>query len=145
VNIVATVRSDMTAAMKAAQRDRAGALRLVLAELQRAEKEGGDPVAVLRRERKRREESAATYREAGRDELARQEAFEAEVIAGYLPAELSDDDLAEIVRQAVAETGAEGPHDMGRVMKAAMGQVAGRADGRRVSAQVKEALGALHA
>jgi uncharacterized protein YqeY len=135
------VKQDLTTAMKAGERDRVGALRLVLSELQKAEKEGSsDEVAVLRRERKRRHESAAAFRDGGRPELAQAEEAEAEVIAGYLPAELSDDELRAIVADAVAETGASSPKDMGQVMKAAMPRVAGRADGRRVSALAQEAL-----
>jgi uncharacterized protein len=135
------VKQDLTTAMKAGERDRVGALRLVLSELQKAEKEGSsDEVAVLRRERKRRQESATAFREGGRPELADAEEAEAEVIAGYLPAELSDDELRAIVAEAVAESGASSPKDMGQVMKAAMPRVAGRADGRRVSALAQEAL-----
>jgi uncharacterized protein len=135
------VKQDLTTAMKAGERDRVGALRLVLSELQKAEKEGSsDEVAVLRRERKRRQESATAFRDGGRPELAEAEDAEAEVIAGYLPAELSDDELRAIVADAVAETGAASPKDMGQVMKAAMPRVAGRADGRRVSAIAQQAL-----
>jgi uncharacterized protein YqeY len=118
-----------------------GALRLVLSELQKAAKEGGDDeLAVLRRERKRRHESAQAFRAAGRGELADAEESEAAIIEGYLPAELSDEELRGIVEAAIAEAGAESPKDMGQVMKAAMPKVAGRADGKRVSALVQEAL-----
>ena len=89
---------------------------------------------MLRRERKRRHEAATAFRDGGRAELAEAEEAEAEVIEAYLPAELSDDELRAIVAEAVAETGASSPKDMGQVMKAAMPQVAGRADGKRVSA-----------
>jgi uncharacterized protein YqeY len=127
--------------MKAGQKDRVSALRLVLSELQKAAKEGdGDELAVLRRERKRRLDAAAQFRDGGRGELAAQEEGEAELIAGYLPAELSDAELDAIVADALAETGASAPQDMGRAMKAAMARVAGRADGKRVSARVQEAL-----
>jgi uncharacterized protein YqeY len=139
--IADTVKQDLTAAMKAGEKDRVGALRLVLSELQKAAKEGGDDeLAVLRRERKRRHESARAFRDAGRDELATAEESEAALIEGYLPAELSDDELRAIVEQAVAEAGAESPKDMGQVMRAAMPKVDGRADGKRVSALVQEAL-----
>ena len=135
------VRQDLTSAMKAGEKDRVGTLRYVLSELQKATKEGdGDELAVLRRERKRRHESATAFREGGRDDLAAAEEAEALVIQDYLPAELSDADLRELVRDAVAETGATGPKDMGRVMGAAMEKAAGRADGRRVSALAQEAL-----
>jgi uncharacterized protein YqeY len=135
------VKQDLTSAMKAGEKDRVGALRLVLSELQKADKEGSaDELAVLRRERKRRHEAASAFREGGRPELAEGEEAEAEIIAAYLPAELSDDELRAIVRDAVAETGATSPKDMGSVMKAAMPRVEGRADGKRVSALVQEAL-----
>jgi hypothetical protein len=139
--LVDRVKQDLTAAMKGGERERVGALRLVLSELQKAEKDGsGDELAVLRRERKRRLESAAAFRGAGRDELADGEEGEARVIEAYLPAELSDDELAAIVSAAIAETGASSPRDVGGVMRVAMGRVDGRADGRRVSARVQEAL-----
>ena len=133
------VKQDLTSAMKAGEKDRVGALRLVLSELQKAAKEGSgdDEVAVLRRERKRRQESATAFREGGRPELAEAEDAEAQIIAAYLPAELSDDELRAIVAEAVAESGAESPRDMGNVMKLVMPQVKGRADGKRVSAAVK--------
>jgi uncharacterized protein YqeY len=135
------VRQDLTSAMKAGDKDRVGTLRFVLSELQKAAKEGGgDELAVLRRERKRRQESAGVFREGGRDDLAAAEEAEAAVIEEYLPSELPDDELAGLVREAVAETGATSPKDMGRVMKAAMPKIAGRADGRRVSAAVQQAL-----
>jgi len=135
------VKQDLATAMKAGEKDRVSALRLVLSELQKAAKEGGgDEQAVLRRERKRRQESARAFRDGGRTELATAEEAEAEIIAGYLPAELSDEELRAIVSDAVAETGAASPKDMGLVMKAAMPRVAGRADGKRVSGLVQEAL-----
>jgi uncharacterized protein len=138
-----TVKTDMTAAMKAGDRKRTQALRLVLSELQKAEKEGGaDEVAVLRRERKRRDDAAEAYRDAGRTELAEQEEYEAGVITEYLPAELSDDELDAIVAGAVEQTGASSPQDMGKVMGVVMGKVAGKADGKRVSAKVREKLSA---
>jgi uncharacterized protein YqeY len=146
VTLVEQVRADVNQAMKAAQRDRAAALRLVLSELQKAAKEGGgDELAVLRRERKRRLEAAQQFRDAGRAELADQEESEAELIEAYLPAELDDAELDALISQAVTDTGASGPQDMGQVMKAVMAQVAGRADGKRVSARVRQALEAASA
>jgi uncharacterized protein len=139
--IADTVKQDLATAMKAGEKDRVSALRLVLSELQKAEKDGGgDELAVLRRERKRRLESARAFQDADRPELARGEEAEAELIAGYLPAEMGDDELRAIVAAAVAEAGATSAGDMGMVMKAAMPKVAGRADGKRVSALVREAL-----
>src|SRR5437667_1399085 len=127
--------------MKARDRDRVAALRLVLSELQKAAKEGdGDELAVLRRERKRRREAEQAYREAGRDDLAGGEAFEARAIEAYLPAELSDAELETLVRRGIEATGAESQRDMGKVMRHVIEAAGGRADGRRVSDKVKEAL-----
>lgn len=135
------LRSDMTAALKAGDKQRVGALRLVLSELQKATKEGSDDEqAVLRRERKRRIDAAEQFEQAGRSELSQQERYEAELIGGYLPAELPDDELRELVRRAIADTGASGPRDMGQVMKAVMAASGGRAEGKRASSLVREAL-----
>ena len=135
------VKQDVVSAMKEGDKDRVQALRMVLSELQKAAKEGdGDETAVLRRERKRRQESARAFREGGRAELAAAEESEAELIGGYLPSELSDEELDSIVAGAIAETGAVEMKQMGVAMKAAMAKVAGRADGSRVSARVKAAL-----
>jgi uncharacterized protein len=140
--LVDQIKQDVTTAMKAGDRDRVGALRLVLSELQKAAKEGdADEQAVLRRERKRRRESETAYRDAGRAELAEAEAYEAGVIEAYLPAELGDDELDALVARAIEETGAEGPRDMGKAIKHVMTAAGGRADGKRVSTKVKEALG----
>ena len=139
--IAEQIKTDVATAMKAGDRDRVVALRLVLSELQKAAKEGGaDEEAILRLERKRRRESEAVYRDAGRDELAATEAYQAGVIEAYLPAEPGDDELEALVRQAIAETGAEGPRDMGRVIKQVLAAAGGRADGRKVSTKVKELL-----
>jgi hypothetical protein len=143
VTLADRVKQDLTDAMRAGERDRVGRLRLVLSELQKAQKEGsGDEQAVLRRERKRRLDAAQQFRDAGRAELADGEEAEAELIGGYLPAELSDGELRSVVERAVADAGAGSPSDLGLVMKAVMPAVAGRADGRRVSAAVREVLGA---
>jgi uncharacterized protein len=142
VAVIDQVRTDMTTAMKAGEKERVGALRLVLSELQKAVKDGtGDELAVLRRERKRRLEAAAQFRDGGRPELADQEETEARLIEAYLPAELGDAELDTLIAAAIAETGATGPKDMGQVMKAVMAKSGGRADGKRASARVREALG----
>ncbi|MDP9134361.1 MAG: GatB/YqeY domain-containing protein [Actinomycetota bacterium] len=139
--VVDQVQEDARSALKAGDRERAGALRLIASELQKAVKDGGDDeVAVLQRERKRRLESATAYRDGGRDDLAATEESEAELIAGYMPEQLGDVELAAIVASAVAESGASSARDMGGVMKLVMPQVRGRADGKRVSAAVKEKL-----
>jgi uncharacterized protein YqeY len=129
--------------MKARDRDRAAALRLVVDVLQQDAKLGkGDEVAVLQRERKKRVEAAEAYEGAGRAEQAAAERFEAELIEGYLPTQLSDEELTGLVEAAIAETGASEQRQMGEVMSAVMPKVGGRADGKRVSAAVREKLGA---
>jgi uncharacterized protein YqeY len=141
VQIADRIKADVASALKAGERDRVAALRLVLSELQKAAKDGqDDELAVLRRERKRRREAEQAYREAGRSDLADAEAFEAGAIEAYMPAELSDNELDELVRQALAETGAQSQRDMGKAIKHVMAAAGGRADGRRVSTKVKEAL-----
>jgi uncharacterized protein YqeY len=143
MTLIEQVRADMTSAMKAKEKERVGALRLVLSELQKAAKDGSDDeLAVLRRERKRRLEAATQFRDAGRPELAEQEESEATLIETYLPAEIDDTELDAIVAAAITETGASQPKDMGQVMKAVMAKAGGRADGKRASARVREALSA---
>jgi uncharacterized protein YqeY len=139
--ILERVQADTREAMKAGERERVGALRMVTNALQQEAKEGGgDEVAVLRRERKRRQEAAEAYREGGSADRAEAEEAEAEVISAYLPAELSDEELAEIVNAAIADSGAKDPSEMGKAMGAAMPKVDGRADGKRVSAMVRDRL-----
>jgi uncharacterized protein YqeY len=139
--ILERVQTDTREAMKAGERDRVGALRMISNALQQDAKEGkGDEVAVLRRERKRRLEAATAFREGGGDERAAAEEAEAELIEAYLPAEISDDELAKIVDAAVSEAGVSDPKEMGKVMGIVMPKVDGRADGNRVSAAVRERL-----
>jgi uncharacterized protein YqeY len=143
VSVLEQVQSDVRTAMKARDRGRAAALRMVVDVLQQDAKLGkGDETAVLQRERKKRVEAAEAYEGAGRAEQAAAERFEAELIDGYLPQQLSDEELAELVDAAVAETGASEQKQMGQVMSALMPKLGGRADGRRVSAAVREKLGA---
>jgi uncharacterized protein len=135
------VQDDVRSALKAGDRERVHVLRLIADALQKAEKDdGGDPVEVLQRERKRRLEAAEAYEEGGRGEAAEAERREAEIISAYLPEQLSDEELKEIVGNAVAESGASSPREMGKVMGLVMPHVKGRADGKRVSAAVKEML-----
>ncbi|MFI4991204.1 MAG: GatB/YqeY domain-containing protein [Solirubrobacterales bacterium] len=139
--ILDQIKTDLQGAMRAGEKRRVGALRLVLSELQKAAKEGSDDeLAVLRRERKRRLEAARAYREAGREDLATGEEAEGELIDGYLPAELSEAELESIVAQAVHDSGAQSVKDMGQAMKQAMAVVDGRADGKRVSGLVRASL-----
>jgi uncharacterized protein len=129
--------------MKAGERERVGALRLIASALQQEAKLGTeDEIGVLQRERKKRLEAAKAFEDGGRGEQAEAERFEAELIEGYLPEQLSDEDLAQLVEEAVAETGASEQKQMGQVMSALMPKVGGRADGKRVSAAVREKLGA---
>jgi uncharacterized protein YqeY len=141
VAVLEQVQHDVTEAMKARDRGRVGALRLIVAELQKAAKDGdADEVEVLQRERKRRLEAAEAYRDGGRPELADSEELEAEIIASYMPEQVSDEELDAIVGDAVAESGASSPKEMGKVMSLVMPQVKGRAEGNRVSAIVKGKL-----
>ncbi len=143
MSVLEQVQSDVRTAMKARDKERAGALRMVVDVLQQDAKLGkGDEVAVLQRERKKRVEAAEAYEDAGRAEQAAAERFEAELIEGYLPQQLSDAELAELVEAAVAETGASEQRQMGEVMSALMPKLGGRADGKRVSAAVRAKLGA---
>jgi uncharacterized protein len=141
-SVLEQVQADVRTAMKAGEKDRAGALRMIVDSLQKDAKLGdGDEVAVLQRERKKRLEAAEAYHEAGRTEQAAAEYAEAELIEGYLPQQLSDEELGTLVAAAVEETGAGEQRQMGEVMSALMPKVGGRADGKRVSAAVREALG----
>jgi len=135
------IKADLQNAMRAGDKRKVGALRLVLSELQKAAKEGdAEELAVLRRERKRRLEAAEAFRAGGREDLAGDERDEAELIQAYLPAELSEEELHAIVLKAVSESGASSSKDMGSAMRHAMAAVDGRADGKRVSGAVRAAL-----
>lgn len=141
MSIAEQLRADTVKALKDGDRELSGALRMLTSELQKAEKEGGaDEVAVLQRERKRRLESAKAFRDGDRAELAEQEEREAKLIEGYLPEQISDDELDQLVGDAIAESAAQSLRDMGKVMAIVMAKSAGRADGSRVSALVKERL-----
>jgi len=143
VSILEQVQQDAREALKAGERERASALRLVVDALQQDAKLGkGDEVAVLQRERKKRLEAAEAFRDGNRDEQAAVEQGEADLIEAYLPEQLSDDELVVLVGAAVEEAGAEGPKEMGKVMSIVMPKVGGRADGKRVSQAVRERLGA---
>jgi hypothetical protein len=144
----ATVQSDLHDAMRARDKVRSGVLRMVLTSITNEEVSGKEArelsddevLKVLAKEAKKRKEAATAYRDAGHPERAEAEEAELVVLEAYLPAQLGDEELQAIVAQAVAETGATGMPQMGQVMKAAQGLVAGRADGGRVAAAVKAAL-----
>jgi uncharacterized protein YqeY len=143
MSILEQVQDDVKQAMKAGEKDRVGALRMIVNALQAEEKEGkGDEVAALQRERKRRLDAAEELRKGEREDQAKAEEMEAELIEGYLPDQLSDDELSELVAGAIEESGASEAKDMGGVMKVLMPKVGGRADGKRVSQAVREKLGA---
>jgi uncharacterized protein YqeY len=128
--------------MKAGERDRVGALRMLANALQQEAKLGTeDEVAVLQRERKKRLEAAEAFRRGGREDRAAAEESEAELIDVYLPDQLSDAELVELVNAAIEEAGASGPSEMGKVMSLVMPRVQGRADGKRVSGAVRGRLG----
>ena len=136
-------QADVRTAMKAGERERAAALRMIVDSLQQDANLGkGDEVAVLQRERKKRLEAEQAFRDAGREEQADAESFEAGLIEAYLPDQLSDEELAELVEAAIAETGATERRQMGQVMGALMPKVGGRADGKRISSAVQDRLGA---
>jgi uncharacterized protein YqeY len=140
--ILDRVQADAREALKTGERERAAALRLVVDALQQDAKLGkGDELAVLRRERRKRLEAADAFRGGGRDDQAQAEEAEAELIDAYLPAELSDQELIALVEAAIAESGAGEQRQMGEVMSIVMPKVAGRADGKRVSAAVRQRLG----
>jgi uncharacterized protein len=143
VTILEQVQADVRTAMKSGERERAAALRMVVDALQQDAKLGeGDEIAVLQRERKKRLEAAEAYRDGGRGEQAEAEDSEAELIDAYLPEQLSDQELGDLVAAAIEETGATEQSQMGQVMSAVMPKVGGRADGKRVSQVVRERLGA---
>ena len=145
-----TIEADLRASMKAQDKARTSALRMVVAALKnRAVADGLGPQGrlddevvqkVLASELKRRKEAAEAYRDAGREEQAASEEAEATIYETYLPEPLSNEELTALVDDAIAEVGADGPKHMGQVMKLAMARTQGRADGARVSALVKQRL-----
>jgi uncharacterized protein len=144
-----TLRSDLTDAIRARDELRSSTLRMALTALTNEEVAGDqarqlsddEVLGILVREAKRRREAATAYDDANRPELAERERAELVVVEGYLPAQLSDEDLSALVAGTIADTGAEGPRAMGQVMKAVQPKVAQRADGARVSAEVRRQLG----
>jgi uncharacterized protein len=143
------LRADLTTAMKARDDTRTRTLRMALTSISNEEVSGAaardlsddEVLKILTREAKRRREAATAFADAGRDEQAAAERAEEQVLAGYLPAQLDDDELTSLVAAAIADTGASGPASMGQVMKLVTAQVAGRAEGSRVAAVVRAQLG----
>jgi len=150
VSLQTQITDDLKTAMKARDRDRMGAIRLLIAAMKNAAVAAGrgpqgdlddDEVQrLLQSEVKRRREAAEAFRTGGRDESAAKEDYEAEVYAEYLPSQLGDDELEAIVDAAIAEVGATERSSMGQVMKAVMAEVGSRADGKRVSGMVGQKL-----
>jgi uncharacterized protein YqeY len=141
MSILERVQADTREAMKAGERGRVGALRMLASALQQDAKLGDDDaVAVLQRERKRRLEAAEAFRKGGSEDRAAAEESEAALIETYLPAQLSDQELDGLINGAIEESGATGPQQMGKVMSVVMPRVRGRADGKRVSAIVRQRL-----
>ena len=146
MSLAERISQDMRAAMKERDKGRVGALRMLGAALKNGEIEAGRPLTeeeeqvVLRRQLKQREESAEAFRKAGREERAASESAEAEIVREYLPEPLSADELAQIVDEALRETGATGIKDMGAVMGRAMALTGGRAQGRELAPLVRERL-----
>jgi hypothetical protein len=144
------LQSDLTTAMKSRDELTASTLRMALTAITTEEVAGkqarrlsdDEVLKVLAREAKKRREAAEAFSGAGRDELAQRERDEGAVLAGYLPAQLGDDELVALVRAAIEESGASGPQAMGQVMKVVQPKVAGRAEGGRVAAEVRRQLGA---
>ena len=144
------LRADLNAAMRARDKVRMRTLRMALSSITNEEVAGAsarqlsddEVLKVLTREARKRREAAEAFGAAGRDEQAAAERAEGEVLAGYLPAQLSDDELSALVAAAITETGASGMPAMGQVMKTLTPRIAGRADGARVAAEVRRRLSA---
>ncbi|HEV7824236.1 MAG TPA: GatB/YqeY domain-containing protein [Mycobacteriales bacterium] len=142
------LETDLVTAMKARDELTTATLRMVIAAVRTEEVAGktarqlsdAEVVAVVGREAKKRREAAEAFDDAGRVELADRERAEGRVLDGYLPAQLTDGELAELVRAAVSEAGASEPRQMGQVMKLLQPRVVGRAEGGRVAAEVKRQL-----
>lgn len=147
--LLGRLRTDLNTAMKARDELSLATLRMALAAVQvesvagetARELSDDEVLAVLRRESKKRREAAEAFAGAGRTESAERERAEGALLDSYLPTQLDDGDLAELIRAGIAQSGATGPRDMGSAMKAVQAMVAGRADGRRVAAEVRRQLG----
>jgi len=143
-----TLKSDLTEAIRSSDKVVSGTIRMVLTAITNEEVSGKEArvlsdeeiITVLSREAKKRREAAEEFAKAGRTDRAADEKAEGEVIAKYLPAQLSEDDIKKLIADAVASTGAAGPTDMGKVMGALKPKIAGKADGALVSSLVKAAL-----
>jgi uncharacterized protein YqeY len=147
MSLTETINTDIKNAMKAREKEKLAALRAIKsALLLEASKDGSGEVSeeaemkILQKLHKQRKDAAALYEEQNRPDLLEDEVFQAGVIEAYLPAQMSEEEIGEVVKSIIAKTGASSPADMGKVMGAAMGQLAGKADGKIISMLVKKYL-----
>jgi uncharacterized protein YqeY len=147
MSLTETINTDIKNAMKAREKEKLAALRAIKsALLLEASKDGSGEVSeeaemkILQKLHKQRKDAAALYEEQNRPDLLADEVFQAGVIEAYLPAQMSEEEIGEVVKSIIAKTGASSPADMGKVMGAAMGQLAGKADGKIISMLVKKYL-----
>lgn len=146
MTLLSTLNDDMKTAMRAKDKERLAVIRMLKASIQNEEIKVGhvlnddEELTILSREMKQRRDSLAEFENAGRDDLSEKVKVEIAIVEEYLPAQLSDDEIREIVKQAIAETGAASVKEFGKVMGVVMPQVKGKADGNQVNAIVKELL-----
>lgn len=147
MSLTQKINADIKEAMKAREKEKLAALRAIKSALMlEATKEGSDEISeeielkILQKLHKQRKDAAALYQEQGRTDLLEDEVFQATVIEAYLPEQMSEDEIAVVVKEVIAKTGASSPADMGKVMGAVMGKLAGKADGKIISMLVKKHL-----
>ena len=141
------ITTDIKEAMKAREKEKLAALRAIKSALMlEATKDGSGEVSeeagmkILQKLHKQRKDAAALYKEQGREDLLHDEVFQADIIEAYLPAQMSEEEIAVVLKEIITQTGASSPADMGKVMGAAMGRLSGKADGKLISKLVKENL-----
>lgn len=147
MSLTEKINADIKEAMKAREKEKLAALRAIKSALMlEATKEGSGEISeetemkILQKLHKQRKDAAALYQEQGRADLLEDEVFQATVIEAYLPEQMSENEIADVVKEFIAKTGASSPADMGKVMGAVMGQLAGKADGKIISMLVKKHL-----
>ncbi len=146
MGLVDQINGDIKAAMLAKEKEKLAALRAIKSALLLEATSGGGEISeeteikILNKLKKQRLDAANIYREQGREESVQEEEFQAEVIAAYLPAQMSEDEVRKVVEETIAQVGASGPQDMGKVMGPVMGKLSGKADGKLISTLVKEVL-----
>ena len=146
MNLRLQIKDDIKTAMKAKETEKRDALRLLDSALkqievdERKELNDDDVMAIIAKQIKQRNDAAAQYKDAGRDDLLQKELSEIAIFETYLPAQLSDDELADVLKGIIAEVGAESMKDMGKVMGAAKAKIGSQADGKRINECVKSLL-----